>query len=566
MTTSGGYGIPRYAHQLGGRGTRGSRGWEALSTARLRPFEERHVQLADVITSFRRHWRAAVGTVVLVAVGLGLFLFLRDQTRPPDRWEASVELLVPARDDENKVPEGVPPMLLQGQGAVAASGDVTNQAVRRAGLGEEAGDDFTFDFGTNERGDIIILTVTAPTEEQAQALADGYGSAYQAARRGTVAAGSQAERQGAQATLTTLQQRLVQVEDELQRIDPDLFASLPDAAGPLDEDTDTADEPPRLEVPATTPLETALLVYERQDLIDRIEQARRNFADSATTALVPHSFATVVERVAPKNVTPEPPTPLIPIGVALGVAVLAALGVPVLLDRIDHSIRDSHTAGVALAAPVLSTIPAPPPSYLETLARPGSPGGHAYRTLATASVATDQLPRAIVVTAPIGRMQDTVAANFAAALADLGLRIVLVPTDERQSWYADAPEGAPTLPDFLALAYTGRLNGEVPHQLQPTPVENLRILPHGDTEADALIDGLPPLLRVFADGGVDVTVIAAPSILEDPAATILAWSTRSVLWVVETGEVTQQQASEAAAKLELAGASPFGVAVVDGKA
>jgi hypothetical protein len=37
------------------------------------------------------------------------------------------------------------------------------------------------------------------------------------------------------------------------------------------------------------------------------------------------------------------------------------------------------------------------------------------------------------------------------------------------------------------------------------------------------------------------------------------------LWVVETGEVTQQQANEAAAKLELAGASPFGVAVVDRK-
>jgi hypothetical protein len=96
-------------------------------------------------------------------------------------------------------------------------------------------------------------------------------------------------------------------------------------------------------------------------------------------------------------------------------------------------------------------------------------------------------------------------------------------------------------------------------------VDNLLILPHGDAGADSLIDGLPPLLRVFAEGGVDVTVIAALSILEDPSATILAWSTRSVLWVVEVGEVTQQQASEAAARLELAGASPFGIAVVDGK-
>ncbi len=273
----------------------------------------------------------------------------------------------------------------------------------------------------------------------------------------------------------------------------------------------------------------------------------------------------MVERDEPEDVTPEPLTPLVPVGVALGLALAAALGVPVLLDRIDHSIRDSHTAGAALAAPVLSTIPAPGSSQIARLARPGSAGGQAYRTLATASVATDQLPRAIVVTAPVGEMQDTVAANFAAALADLGLRVVLVPTHPRQSWYADAPDGAPTLHDFLNLAYTGRLNGEVPGQLHRTPLGNLRILPHGQTKSDELIDGLPPLLRSFADSGVDVTVIAAPSMLEDPSATILAWSTRSVLWVVEAGEVTQQQANEAAAKLELAGASPFGVAVVDAK-
>ena len=523
------------------------------------------MQLADVITSFQRHWRAAVASVVLVGIGLGLFLFLRDQTRDPDRWEASAQLLVPARNEDGELPEGVPPMLLQGQQAVALSSRVAADALARAGLGDEARDDVTFDYTTNELGDIIVATVTAPTEEQAQALSNGYAAAYQAARRRTVAEGSRSDSLSAQASLGTLQERFNQVEAELRQIDPDLLASLPDAAEPLAEDAPDGEEPTGVDVPPTTPIETQLLVYEREDLLRRIDAARRNFAQATTNALVPTSFATVVERVAPENITPEPPGPMIPIAATLGAAVLLALGVPVLLDRIDQSIRDSRTAGVALAAPVLSTIPAPSSPHRTTLARPGSPGGHAYRTLATASVATDQLPRAIVITAPTGHMQDTVAANFAAALADLGLRVVLVPTHPRQSWYADAPEGALQLPDFLALAYTGRLNGEVPHQLQPTPVDNLRIVPHANTEADALIDGLPPLLRAFADGGVDVTVIAAPSILEDPSATILAWSTRSVLWVVETGEVTQQQANEAAAKLELAGASPFGVAVIDGK-
>jgi Mrp family chromosome partitioning ATPase len=529
------------------------------------------VQLADVITSFRRHWRAAVGVVLLVGIGLGAFLFLRDQTRDPDRWLASVEILVPARDENGERPEGVPPMLLQGQSTVALSAATTGRALSAVGIEGDARDDVTFDYRSNERGDIITLSVTTPTEDQADALAGSYGWSYITSRSQAVASGSRGAAEGAKSNLGALQERFADVEAALQQVDPELLAGLPDTAEVDDEAATSGDDqvgldvPPAVDIPATTPIETQLLVYERQSLLQRIEATRRAAAQNSTDVIVPRPYASIVERVAPENITPEPPTALIPIAVGIGVAVLLAFAVPVILDRIDHSIRDSHTAGSALAAPVLSTIPAPAPSRLESLARRESPGGHAYRTLATASVATDQLPRAIVVTAPVGQMQDTVAANFAAALADLGLRVVLVPTDRRQAWYADAPEDALTLPDFLTLAYTGRINGEVPHQLQPTPVDNLLILPHGDTGADSLIDGLPPLLRVFAEGGVDVTVIAAPSILEDPSATILAWSTRSVLWVVEVGEVTQQQASEAAARLELAGASPFGVAVVDGK-
>ena len=355
--------------------------------------------------------------------------------------------------------------------------------------------------------------MTAPTQEQSREVADTFAAAYIQARRDAVGEGSRRDSGAVEQSLATLQQRFAEVEAELRRLDPELLDRLPDTAAPDDEENGNEEGTSTVHIPPSTPIQIQLLVSERQDLLRDIDAMRRTYGQRSTDSLVPQPYATVVERVAPRNITPKPPGPMIPIAVAVGAAALLALGVPVLLDRIDHSIRDSHAAGAALAAPVLSTIPAPTGSQLESLARPESPGGHAYRTLATASVATDQLPRAIVVTAPVGHMQDTVAANFAAALADLGLRVVLVPADPRQSWYADAPDGAMRLPDFLALAYGGGLNGEVPHQLQPTPVDNLRILPHGDTEADALIDGLPPLLRAFADGGVDVAVIAAPSIL-----------------------------------------------------
>lgn len=526
------------------------------------------MQLADVITSFRHHWRAALGAVVLIAVGLGLYFVVRDQTRPAERWEASIRLLIPVRDEDGTAPPGVPPRLLENQGSTAESENLMVAALEAIGLGEDDLDDFSFQAGTNERGDILTLTVGAPTEEQASDLAEGYSTAYTLTRQRIVAQSLRSSSAAAARNVTTLQRRLAEVETELQQIDPELLANLPGEAEPLAEDNGTSrsnEAETSLQLPATTSADSALLAYERHDLLRKIESARRTYGRTSTDSLVAPSYTEIVDRTTPQDATPEAATPLIPLGLALALAVAAAIGLPVLLDRIDHSIRDSRTAGSALAAPVLSTIPAPPAARLEVLSTPESRDGHAYRTLATASIATDQLPRALVVTAPKGHMQDIVAANFAAALADLGLRVVLVPTDPRQAWYAEAQEGVLTLPDFLHLAYTGRLNGEVPEQLQRTTIDNLRVVAHAAAGADALIDGLPPLLRAFADTGVDVTVIAAPSILDDPAATILAWSTRSVLWVVETGEVTQQQAQEAAAKLELAGASPFGVAVVERK-
>ena len=252
---------------------------------------------------------------------------------------------------------------------------------------------------------------------------------------------------------------------------------------------------------------------------------------------------------------------------AAALGVLLAIGVPVLMDFLDHSIRDPRTAGNALSARVLSTIPPSSPSTLAALARPGSARDAAYRALAATSVSTDELPRAIVVTSPVGDMQDSVAANFAAALAGLGLRVALIATQARQAWFlgADRPPNAATLPDLLALARAGSLNGQINEALLPTQLANLAVLAPGATEADDLLDGLPALLEALARSGIDVTVIAAPALLEDPAATILAWSTRSVLWVIEAGEVTEPEAREAASRLALAGATPFGVAMVDAK-
>jgi Mrp family chromosome partitioning ATPase len=236
----------------------------------------------------------------------------------------------------------------------------------------------------------------------------------------------------------------------------------------------------------------------------------------------------------------------------------------------DHTIRDAKTATAAFSAPVLSSIPGTTKGKTQEFAKPGTAREGAFRALAATSVATDKLPRSIVVTSPLGDEQDAVAANFAAALAGLGVRVALVGTSPRHSWFARSSgtvsgngHSASTFPELLELAYSGSLNGNAPQYLQHTLIENLWVLPPGVTDIDVSTDGLAPMLQAFASANIDVTVIAAPALLQDPNTTIYAWTTRSVLWVMETGEITVEEAREGASRLALAGVTPFGVAMVD---
>jgi len=269
--------------------------------------------------------------------------------------------------------------------------------------------------------------------------------------------------------------------------------------------------------------------------------------------------------------------------------------------------------------------------------------GRRLRSLAATSISTDSLPQAIMVTTPKGTIHDTVAANFAAGLARLGVRVALIGTIPRQGWFigypiadldddapdqfgdeethpeAEAgddrqgPEGAlpsqddtrtqepqgapdardtaeedagestypasppvegatppymeqgdpsPNLMELLEQAQSGQLPDDLVESLATIDVPNLHIVPpNGLTEYS--LDGLPPLLDALARGGIDTVVIAGPALLEDPNATIIAWSTRNVLWALEMGHVDARDAQLAADRLEIAGVAPFGIAVVN---
>jgi hypothetical protein len=172
------------------------------------------------------------------------------------------------------------------------------------------------------------------------------------------------------------------------------------------------------------------------------------------------------------------------------------------------------------------------------------------------------------------------------------LKVALIATGPDQAWYAErfdgvhngaAPdssdhdslrEGAThgtssdhagsTFPELLVAAHAGTLNGHLFDQMvSDDRAPNLVVVPPADeTPAHLPVDGLPPLLEALADAGIDITVVSGPALLEDADATIVAWATRCVLWVIVEGEITSTEARAAAARLELAGVVPFGVVMV----
>ena len=286
---SGGYGISRYAHKLGGRnlGEPGKRGLGGPPAARLDGSRNacavcrRHHFVAAPLACGGCGRPARLGGPGALSLPAGPDAFHGALGRRPSASWCR-------RDDDGTLPAGVPPMLLQGQSNVALSGKVTTEALNRSGLDPEA-DDVTFDYSASERGDVIRLTVTAPTEEAAGNLAGAYASACGVAPPGGRRAVPDAEPGG----------------PDHPRHAPGTPRPGRGRAGPGR--PRSARQPARhrraarrghrreyaaqagILLPANTPPATAQLVYERQDLMSRIEGARRDFAQGTTTALVPHA-------------------------------------------------------------------------------------------------------------------------------------------------------------------------------------------------------------------------------------------------------------------------------------
>jgi Mrp family chromosome partitioning ATPase len=538
------------------------------------------VDLSELLDAVRRHKRIVIGMVVLAALVAALYVVFRRETRTPDTFRAVADVQIPAQPSTvpkapqpaSEAPPGMPKKLLRRQDSLARSAAVQGQALSNSDVPIND-TSVILDAALNDTRDTITLSVRSNTAETTDKVLGNYVAAFADAREAVAAQEIQSTQQSAQEQLQALQSRRSAIESQLRQRLPVLPPVVRGPSQPSESGGSASrqeQEPVVPEVPSGADSDTTLMLFERNALANRIEELQLAYADAGVNSSVPNSYTEVLDQRTASLIPGETQSPIVPVGIIMLVGLALGLAGAVLIDRGDHTIRSVKAASATLSAPLLSTAPPPrrgKPEYA-VLERPDSVRSAAFRKLAATCIATDRLPQAIMVSTPEGDTHDYVAANFAAALADLGLQVALVATSPRQSWYLEqftVPiEGEGDLSQLLEHAHEGRFNGEATRHLAWTDLTaNLVVVPPSPEGALTVpLDGIPPFLESLERSGIDVTVIAGPALLEDANATIVAWETRSVLWAVQVGTVTRRAASEAAARLELANVNPFGVVMV----
>ncbi len=173
------------------------------------------MQLADLTRSFRRHWRASVVVLLLTGALLALFVATRNETRPSNRWESSVRLLVPAIERQGRAPRRCPARTPPEPRADCAVDEVKRAALDSAGV--EPTTTVSFKFTTSENREIVTLSASAPEEATAVALAEAYARAYTEARGQIVSDGAESTRESRLSTIDQYRERLAEVNARTPR-------------------------------------------------------------------------------------------------------------------------------------------------------------------------------------------------------------------------------------------------------------------------------------------------------------------------------------------------------------
>ncbi len=274
--------------------------------------------------------------------------------------------------------------------------------------------------------------------------------------------------------------------------------------------------------------------------------------------------ATVVK---PATQPTAPVSPRRKVNLALGLLLGLALGIggAVLRDTLDTTIKTSAEAKELSGAPVLGLVPEDPhakesPLLLST-SDDQSGRAESYRQIRTnlQFLGVDKATRALVITSAIPEEgKTTTACNIAIALAESGLRVILVEADLRR----------PRIAEYLgiegAVGITSVLLGQatVADVLQTWGRQRLQVLPSGPippNPSELLGSRQMDELIATLTTASDIVILDAPPLLPVTDAAVLSSHCDGALVVARYGHTKRDQLAAAAEALRKVGAAPLGV-------
>ncbi len=292
------------------------------------------------------------------------------------------------------------------------------------------------------------------------------------------------------------------------------------------------------------------------------DSVARVFIDQMRTL---QSGATVRVSLVEPPVRPGAPVkPRTRLNVALGLmlGVMVGIGLAVLREFLDRTVRSPERLEAAAGAPVVGTIPPFNATEVPTAVsdQPRSAAAEAFRKLRTnfSFLGVDRESICCVITSPgAADGKSTVTANLALALAEAGTRVVIVDADLRRP----SQHRIFRLQERIGTTTVLLQRADARDALQQVGTGSLAVLTAGQlpiNPAELLASRRMAELIQWLRGTAEVILLDCPPLLPVTDPMVAARSADGVLLVARADATTTDQVGAARSACDKAGVTLFG--------
>ncbi len=263
--------------------------------------------------------------------------------------------------------------------------------------------------------------------------------------------------------------------------------------------------------------------------------------------------ATIVDT-ASLPTSPVSPKPVRNLGLAVILGLLVGIGIAVLRETLDTSIKSAEDIASTMGAAMLGSVRYDSRAAKQPLVTEldlHAARVEAFRVLRTnlQFVDVDKDSKVVVVTSALPEEgKSTTAVNLAITLSQAGQKVLLIEGDLRR----------PRLPEYLHLEPTVGLttvligNVELEEAIQPWGNDGLHVITSGSTPpnpAELLQSMAMGTVLAKARAAYDITIIDAPPLLPVTDGALLSAQGDGAIMVVRCNKTTKDQLAEAHQRL-----------------